>query len=442
MAVKISFRLKEPQSDIKPSKQKETLVFMFFNYGYYEHDTNGKKKYIPLKLSTGEMILPRYWNEEDQRARQVSTFDYIGFNRRLDDIENCSKKVHRDLINEGLKPNPSYLKEKINAELKGIVPDSMHLNTYIDKYIQGMNTGERITQQGTRFRPLTIKNYKGFQSQFNEFQETKGRQLNYADITLDFYDEFIEFFNEKNYSPNTIGRHVKILKTIMRAAREEGHHDNMEIERRKFKAMKVDVQNVYLTEAEVEAIRTLDLSDKPSLDIARDVFLVGCYTAQRYSDYSTIRKENIRYSGQGVQIIDLIQQKTRENVIIPIKPELLAILRKYDFNPPKTHEQKLNERIKKVAELAGINELIPVESIKGGITVMKDVPKYDLIKTHTARRTGCTNMYLAGIPTLDIMKISGHKTEREFLKYIKVGKEETATNLANHSYFQTNLKVI
>jgi hypothetical protein len=69
--------------------------------------------------------------------------------------------------------------------------------------------------------------------------------------------------------------------------------------------------------------------------------------------------------------------------------------------------------------------------------------KKDLIKTHTARRTGCSLMYLAGIPVIDIMKVSGHKTEKEFLKYIKVGKEETAINLASHPYFnQSNLKVV
>jgi integrase len=137
----------------------------------------------------------------------------------------------------------------------------------------------------------------------------------------------------------------------------------------------------------------------------------------------------------GLKVIDLIQQKTGERVIIPIKPELDEILKKYDYQVPKTFEQKVNERIKDVGELAKITETVIVEENKGGFKVKKDVKKNELIKTHTARRTGCTLMYLAGVPTIDIMKISGHKTEREFLNYIKVGKEETATNLAKHPYF-------
>ena len=74
--------------------------------------------------------------------------------------------------------------------------------------------------------------------------------------------------------------------------------------------------------------------------------------------------------------------------------------------------------------------------------VKKVIPKHDLIKTHTARRSGATNMYLAGIPSIDIMKITGHKTEREFLKYIRVTKEETAEMLSNHSYFKPEMKEI
>jgi integrase len=221
----------------------------------------------------------------------------------------------------------------------------------------------------------------------------------------------------------------------MRYAREEGLHTNMEIDRKKFKAISVDVDNIYLNEQELNVMFHFDLKDKPVFEVARDVFLIGCYTAQRFSDYSRIKKENIQLLDNGTKVIRLIQQKTNETVIIPIKPELDFLLNKYNGNVPKIWEQKLNEHIKTVGKNAGIVDLVPIDKMKGGLKVKSTIPKYDLIKTHTARRSGCTNMYLAGIPTIDIMKISGHKTEREFLKYIKVGKEETAKNLNNHPYF-------
>lgn len=56
-------------------------------------------------------------------------------------------------------------------------------------------------------------------------------------------------------------------------------------------------------------------------------------------------------------------------------------------------------------------------------------------KDPTAHRSGATNMYLAGIPTIAIMKITGHKTETEFMKYIKITEEQTAMELMNHPYF-------
>ena len=61
--------------------------------------------------------------------------------------------------------------------------------------------------------------------------------------------------------------------------------------------------------------------------------------------------------------------------------------------------------------------------------------KYELVSTHTARRSGATNMYIAVIPTLAIMKITGHKTEKAFLKYIKISEEENAEMLAKHCFF-------
>jgi integrase len=186
----------------------------------------------------------------------------------------------------------------------------------------------------------------------------------------------------------------------------------------------------------------LDLSDNKPFEVARDIFLIGCYTAQRFSDYSRINSTNIKVVNGG-KVIDLIQKKTGSQVRIPIRPELETILKKYDYNPPKTYEQKVNERIKLVCAKANINELIEIEEIRGGLKVKQQIAKHLLIKTHTARRTGATLMFLAGIPSISIMKITGHKTERDFLLYIRVTNAENAQTLINHPYFNTTpLKLV
>ena len=309
------------------------------------------------------------------------------------------------------------------------------LSDYIARYVREMESGERLNIHKLRYGLSTIKNYKGFIIQFDEFCKAMHKRYDFGDIDLKFYDDFVAYFTAKDYSINTIGRHVKELKIIMRAAREEGLHDNGLIESRKFRVLTAEVENIYLTESEIKAIAEVDLKGDKHKSIARDIFLVGCYTAQRFSDYSTINEGNIRTLESGQRVIDLKQQKTGNKVVIPIRAELQAILDKYENRLPKAYEQKVNKYIKEIAREAGIVDMVEVSYVESGEKKSHLVEKCELVKTHTARRSGATNMYLAGIPTIAIMKITGHKTEKEFMKYIKITEEQTAMELMNHPYF-------
>lgn len=407
---------------------------------------------------TPEKLFPEYWSNKTQSFKQRIRFNETFTEEVKNDIEGRFSKLKDYITTEmlNLKGNPvtkNWLINVINKCYDLKTPGDENLNQFISRFIEEATNGKRL-YKGKRYIFSTIKNYIGFQVQFNEYQgiytderlkeleenkETRRplKMLNFKDITIDFYKDYLRYFNSKKYSPNSTGRQIKHLKVIMRQAQNEGLHNNTQYQNTSFEAMSERVDNIYLTESELKRIFELDLSDNKKLDLIRDVFLCGCYTAQRFSDYSRINESMIR-TIEGVKVIDLIQQKTRERVIIPIRGELETILKKYNYTLPKTFEQKVNENIKKIGARAKITELIPVESNKGGMKKNDNVKKCDLIKTHTARRSGCTNMYLAKIPTIDIMKISGHKTEREFLKYIKIGKEETAVKLGSHSYFIGN----
>lgn len=410
-------------------------------------------------VTTPERINPEYWSNHSQEFKQRILFNDVFTEKRKAEIEQKFNQLKDFITNERFKLHGNqvtkvWLKSTVDKFYNKRESGSETLFQYIQRFIDEATAGTRLNR-GKHYTASTIKNYKGFQVQLNEFcgiytDETKAKLLkkgeslrsvkvlNFEDITIDFYNEYLNFFNDKNYSPNTSGRHIKQLKVIMRQAREEGLHNNTEFQRKSFEAMAVKVDNTYLNEAELKKLFDLNLSENKNHEIARDVFLCGCYTSQRYSDYSRISKEMIKeYSG--IKVIELVQQKTGERCIIPIRPELRYILEKYDYSLPKTHEQKVNKAIKKVCEKAEINEKVYIESYEGGLKVKKSVHKYELIKTHTARRSGCTNMYLAGIPTIDIMKISSHKTEREFQKYIKVTKQETAMSLSIHPYFIGNI---
>jgi site-specific recombinase XerD len=422
--------------------------------------TDGRQ--TDFRIPTPYRIYPDYWNEEKQTLKQRVLYAKGFTEDQAKDIEDKFIQLKNFILREHFKLSAPAKKEWLHANIdkfyyKG-TPGNETLNNYIKRFIEEIKTGKRL-YKGKRYEFSTIKNYTGFEVQFQEYQGiyTKDRlqelkekkevarplkMVNFEDINIDFYKKFLHFFNDKGYSPNTIGRHIKHLKVLMREAKEEGLHNNSEYRRKAFEAMTAKVEDVYLTESELKKLFELDLSDNKPQELIRDVFLCGCYTAQRFSDYSRISKSNIKPIAGG-KVIELMQQKTKEKCIIPIRHELDLILQKYDYTLPKTHEQKVNEGIKKIGLKAGITEVINYEENRGGLRIKKSVKKCDLIKTHSARRTGCTNMYLAGIDTLSIMKISGHKTEREFLKYIKIGKEENALSLITHPYFTGNaLKVV
>lgn len=309
------------------------------------------------------------------------------------------------------------------------------LTEYIARYAKEIGDGTRLNHNKLRYGFSTVKNYRGFILRFDEYCKVRHRKFDFEDIDLKFYDSFVAFFSERGYSVNTIGRHVKELKIIMRAAREEGLHSNANIESRKFRVLTTEVTDIYLTETELKAMNNVDLKGDKHKEVARDVFMVGCYTAQRFSDYSAIGEGNIRKLENGQTVIDLVQRKTGNHVVIPARPEVMAILAKYGNTMPKSYEQKVNKYIKEIAREAKITEAVEISFIEKGIKKKKTIEKCDLVKTHTARRSGATNMYLAGVPTLAIMKVTGHKTEKEFMKYIKITEEETAMELMNHPYF-------
>lgn len=153
---------------------------------------------------------------------------------------------------------------------------------------------------------------------------------------------------------------------------------------------------------------------------------MGAYTGQRVSDWRKLNENNIVVY-DSVSCFKLRQAKTNNEVIIPIHPIIQTILDKRKGKAPKfVNDQDINLKLKKIAEKA---------KIKDEISEKENVPKYDLVCTHTARRSFCTNAYKNGMDTLAIMQLSGHKTEKSFLTYIKIGKEEFASRIAKHKFF-------
>lgn len=189
-----------------------------------------------------------------------------------------------------------------------------------------------------------------------------------------------------------------------------------------FKVMEEEVDAIYLSWKELSAIYHLDLSKQPQLEKYRDLFVLGCLTGFRFSDYSDIKPEEVR---DGMLYVN--QTKTHSTVVVPLKKDAKKILiDKYNMQMPQVSNVNLNYHIKEVARLAGIDDQIKITHKRGNKVTEEIKPKYAWVTSHTCRRSFCTNEYLDGTPTNLIMAISGHKTEKAFRRYIKADQVQKA----------------
>lgn len=247
-----------------------------------------------------------------------------------------------------------------------------------------------------------------------------------------FYDSFVRWMFANGYKQNTIATRVKCIKSVINSLPMAERVNCEFVEPKKCAAVMEDIDNCYLDENELQALADLDLAGNPCLDRVRDQFLLLAWTGCRYSDLGKLNRRYI-VNEDGDDCFKLEQQKTGAKVVIPILPPIVPILEKYDYQPPRPiSNQRFNDYIKEVARMAGLDEEVAVshtqqqkgEFVPGRVETRR--AKWQAVTAHSARRSFATNMYKRGFPTLAIMAITGHKTEKSFLTYIKVSEAENA----------------
>lgn len=429
-----------------------------------------------LRLKTGIEVDARRWNAGNSSAKALSNYrnseDAKLLFQKLDTIDQAIGFK----IKEGVDLTYDQAKEIIEsivfaeeiaakkaaeeeARRKEEESKKMTLNKFIDLFLKEIKNGKRQSDRGKAFAPATIVAINQAMNQFKGFQKEAKKEFNFDDIDLEFYNEYTAYLKKRNYSINSIGKCVKQLKTIMSLAESEGHHTNAKYKDKRFKGTRVDVDAIYLTREELEKIMAVPANQlSPGKQLARDIFMIGVWTAQRVSDYNNICPEDIHTSskrwiedipdpehpGQTTAVIktkeityiDIRQKKTGAKVSIPCSTELKQILEKYNYNVPHLPDQDINRYIKDIAEKAGLTDEVVIESTKGGKSTLERVPKWKLVHSHTARRTGATLMYLAGIDIYDIMKVTGHSSPEILKKYIKADNLDVAEKLSDkYDYF-------
>lgn len=427
----INFYLKKAE----PATGK-ALIYLQFKY-------NGQR----LVFSFGQSVDPKNWNANKQRVknnRETTSDGDHSLNDLLDNLEMVLEKAYKEELKNGA-PTPdtlkSYLIDFLNRNKK-VKTEGPSLFKLIDRFI----SGEILKRDGKEKSSGSINNYRTVKLHLLEFEKKYRYPVNFETINLEFFYKYVQFLKKdvdhspkrepgkksfiykKGLSTNSIAKDISIIKVFMGEAVDLGYTNNYQFRNKKFSFSEVATDAVYLTDAEIIKLYRHDFSFNKKLEQTRDLFVFGCFVGLRYSDYSDIKPENIIEIDSEL-FIKTVTKKTGEEVIIPCNPIVLEIFKKYEANPnklPRAYSgQKFNEYIKEVCKRAGFTEA-------GRLTSEPNVELYQCISSHTARRSFATNYYLQGFPTIDLMKITGHRTEKAFMTYIRVSKLDTAKRLSQH----------
>lgn len=394
--------------------------------------------------STGFKVCLNDWNSEIAQIRNRSHLKYRHeINNSLSKLKEHFENLNIEMLVTGSKPTYKQAKihfDKFFNRVKAV--ETPNLFQFIDQFIENAKVNPNpITKK--LVAKCTISSYKRVTEILQMFNDEVYR-IDFDKIDYEFYSDFNSWSENKNYSRNYIGKLTKTLKTFLNEATEQGINTNTAFQSKKFSVIKEDSDNIYLTMNELQSIWKLDLSNDKPTETARNLFLIGAYTGLRVSDYNQLDKSNFK-TVNGVDLLQVKTQKTGKQVAIPLHPVVKAIIEQTpEILNKSISNPELNRLIKIAGKLAKIKEIESTTITKGGKEISTQLPKHQLITTHTARRSFCTNAYLMGMPTIDIMAISGHKSEKVFLNYIKASAEQKALKIAEHDFFKhgTNMKVV
>lgn len=421
---------------LKTPKKENSLIYLSV------HTPNGR-----VYVSTGISVIVKYWNSETRRVTK-------GYGK-ADTINSILKNTENELQKEIslLSLNKEYLTTEIVRQILAVTLTSKKSSAilitptqpltfwqYFDEFLQR----DRFTNNGLPLKPQSYAAYKQTYQRLKDFESVKRVKLDFLSFNEINIKKFVSFLYEKQnnnhldtekkgLTPNTVALTIRRLKTVLIDAIDNGY--DVPLSYRKVKVPTVQTTEIALSENDLMKLYHLDLSKNKSYEIVRDLFLIGSYTALRFSDYRKVNQSNIRVWYEGKEAnsyLTVTTEKTNQTVTIPVLPIVDEILKKYHGTLPKGFKnQPMNRYLKEICKLAEFNEPIKVTEYKQGQRVETQIPKHDMISTHTARRTGATLIYNLTKDIYLCMSLTGHKSEKQFKQYIRNNEMDNAQKLSH-----------
>jgi integrase len=387
---------------------------------YVRYNYNRSRRTL---IATGYSIKPAHWDDKKKWVKRACP-QFEEIDMVLTRITSKLGEILSHAKDNGIDPIVDFV--LLELEKNRIYEQrSNHVKIFdvLELYIE---------EKETVVSPDQIKDYKTLRKHLTNFKEYSTQPVTFRNLNLKFYNEFMDYLFYKAVKPdgkvglvtNSAGKIIRLLKGFVHYQIAKGVIP--EIDLKNFKVVEEETDAIYLNEKELGEIYNLNLSDDDELEQIRDVFIVGCYTGLRYSDLSNLNSEHIDTKSGNINIK---QRKVHKAVVIPMIDYVPNILKKYNYQLPKIPGYKFNERVKELGQKIKLNQKIEIVRKKGNNRVKVIFQKWQMISSHTCRRSFCTNMYLSGFPAEELKRISGHKSPAAFMRYIKVDNQQAANRL-------------
>jgi len=352
------------------------------------------------------MIEPKYWDARNQQVRKALKGS-ASINNYLQKRKMEIDEVRLKLQMQGIEPTVDVIKGEFKKTetipVQKVVHISMleHWNEFLDTKIKA-----------GRISAGSIRQYRATLTTLKDFEEFAGIRLTFDKMDNDFYEQFTFYLYEHlENNPNTVGNRIKQLKVFLGWAVEKELTLNLKF--KKFKKPNCESFSVALSIDQLNKLYDLNLSHDKTLEQTRDLFVIGCASGLRFSDFKEIKLANI----QG-DFLSKFVNKTREEVKVPLNDYSRGIIQRYPNGLPSA-SYTFNKDLKKIAKAAGLNEIIEITKRPGGKIVKEYVEFWTKVSSHCARRTFASQSLDRGLLITDIMKITLHKDTKTFLKYVK-----------------------
>ena len=378
-----------------------------------------------IEFTTGYRIDATKWNADKQRVKNGCSNKLkqsaSEINASLLEYYTEIQSIFKRFEVEDVMPTPEQIKEAFNALHKPVSEEPKPKKEALpcdffqvfDDFVEDCGRQNNWTD-----------------STFEKFAAVKNHLTNFREgLTFEFFDErglndYVGYLRDvKEMRNTTIGKQLSFLKWFLRWAFKKGVHQNNAYDSYKPKLKSTQKKIIFLTWDELNRLREFKIPfNKQALERVRDVFLFQCFTGLRYSDVFNLRRSDIK--GDHIEVTTV---KTSDSLIIELNNHSKAILDKYkdvafeyDKVLPVITNQKMNDYLKELAELAGIDEPIRQTYYKGNERIDDVTPKYALLGTHAGRRTFICNALALGIPPQVVMKWTGHSDYKAMKPYIDI----------------------